>query len=153
MKRLRTILILLVLAAAASAVYIFELRPGPLVLTGIVTTDDVVVSPQIAGQVTQLLARAGDSVDRDQLLAVIAPDELKAEVTYYAQSAEGLAGQVRERARRRSRSSRSSRRFSRFNRQGRSLPPPKRRGSKPPPTSRTPRRNTNGPRRSPSREH
>jgi HlyD family secretion protein len=96
MKRLRTILILLVLVAAGSAVYVFELRPGPLVLTGIVTTDDVVVSPQIAGQVTQLLAHAGDSVDRDQLLAVIAPDELKAEATYYAQSAEGLAGQVRE---------------------------------------------------------
>lgn len=96
MKRLRTAIVVLAVLALATAGYIFALRPGPLVLTGIVTTDEVIVSPQIAGQVTQLLVRAGDSVDRAQLLAVIAPDELKADVTYYTQSAEGLAGQVQE---------------------------------------------------------
>jgi multidrug resistance efflux pump len=96
MKRLRTAVLVLAVLALATIAYVFELRPGPLVLTGIVTTEDVIVSPQIAGQVTQLLVHAGDSVDRAQLLAVIAPDELKADVTYYTQSAEGLAGQVQE---------------------------------------------------------
>jgi HlyD family secretion protein len=35
-------------------------------------------------------------VSHDELLAVIAPEELKADETYYSQSAEGLAGQVQE---------------------------------------------------------
>ena len=55
-------------------------RPPPaLVLTGIVTTNDVIVSPQIAGQIGQLLVNEGDVVKKDQLLAVIAPDELQAD--------------------------------------------------------------------------
>ncbi len=96
MKRLRAVLVLFIVLALAVGAYALESRPKPLVLTGIVTTDDIIVSPQIAGQVTQLLVHAGDSVDQAQLLAVIAPDELRADMTYYTQSAEGLAGQVQE---------------------------------------------------------
>jgi HlyD family secretion protein len=70
--------------------------PGPLVLTGIVTTNDVIVSPQIGGQIAQLLVREGDAVTRDQLVAVISPDELKADTAYFAQNVEGLSSQVRE---------------------------------------------------------
>ena len=65
-------------------------------LTGIVTTNDVIVSPQIAGQIAQLLVKEGDQVKNGQLLAVIAPDELQADTAYYAQNAEGLSSQVRE---------------------------------------------------------
>ena len=67
-----------------------------LVLTGIVTTNDVVVSPQIGGQIGRLLVNEGDTVKRDQLVAVITPDELAADRTYYTQNAEGVTSQVKE---------------------------------------------------------
>ncbi len=94
MKRSRIVLLAALVAVGGIATYFATAKPGPLVLTGIVTTDNVLVSPQIAGQVTQLLVKEGDTVKRDQLLAVIAPDELKADEAYYAHSAEGLAAQV-----------------------------------------------------------
>ena len=36
-----------------------------LVLTGIVTTNEVIVSPQVTGQIERLSVREGDSVKRD----------------------------------------------------------------------------------------
>jgi multidrug resistance efflux pump len=69
-------------------------RPGPLVLTGIVTTNDVIVSPQVSGQLGKLLVREGDTVQANQLLAVLAPDELRADRAYAAQSERGLDDQV-----------------------------------------------------------
>lgn len=89
--------LLAVLAAAAAAAYFYWYgRPQPLVLTGIVTTDDVVVSPQIGGKVERLLVTEGDSVKGDQLIAVIAPQELQAESSYATQSAAGVSSQVQE---------------------------------------------------------
>ncbi len=97
MKRLRPLVLLALVAVASWGAYSYANRPPTsLTLTGIVTTNDVIVSPQIAGQVSQLLAKEGDEVKRDQLLAVMRPDELKAETTYYAQNVEGLSSQVRE---------------------------------------------------------
>ena len=97
MKRLRPILLVIVLAGAAAGAYVYLNRPPTaLVLTGIVTTNDVIVSPQIAGQIGQLLVTEGDSVKRDQLLAVIVPDELKADTAYFAQNVEGMSSQIRE---------------------------------------------------------
>jgi len=97
MKRLRPLIVLALVAVASWGAYSYANRPPTsLTLTGIVTTNDVIVSPQIAGQVSQLLAKEGDEVKRDQLLAVMRPDELKAETTYYAQNVEGLSSQVRE---------------------------------------------------------
>lgn len=66
---------------------------GVVTLTGIVTTDEVVVAPQIAGQVSQLLVHEGDSVAKGALIALIAPAELAADSAYYAHSAEGYAAQ------------------------------------------------------------
>src|SRR2546425_2735042 len=88
--------LLAVLGIAGAVCYIYYRPPTALVLTGIVTTNDVVVSPQIAGQIRQLLIAEGDQVKKDQLLAVITPDELKAESAYYAQNAAGLTSQVQE---------------------------------------------------------
>ena len=97
MKRLRPLAILLLLAGAGYAVYVNANRPPTaLVLTGIVTTNDVIVSPQIAGQIGQLLVGEGDAVKKDQLVAVIVPDELRADTAYFAQNVEGLSSQVRE---------------------------------------------------------
>lgn len=63
-------------------------RDRTLVLTGIVTTDDVIVSPLVAGQIQQLLVHEGDSVVPTQLVARIAPSELEADRSYYEHSAE-----------------------------------------------------------------
>ena len=94
--KLIRILLLAALAVAGAAYYSLRTRPATLVLTGIVTTNDVIVSPQIAGQISQLLVNEGDLVKKDQLIAVITPDELRAERAYYTQSAEGLTSQVKE---------------------------------------------------------
>lgn len=86
----------LVVLAAGVGYYMLELHATALVLTGVVTTNEVIVSPQVAGRIDRLLVREGDSVKRDQLLALITPDELRADSAYYTYSAEGLASQVKE---------------------------------------------------------
>src|SRR5437762_2539863 len=97
MKRLRPLLILIILGLAGYGAYYYMGRPPTeLVLTGIVTTNDVVVSPQIAGQIRELKVVEGDAVKKDQLIAVIRPDELQADTAYYTHSAEGFGSQVRE---------------------------------------------------------
>jgi multidrug resistance efflux pump len=94
-KAVRLVVLAAVLGGIGYYVYL-QTRPQPLVLTGIVTTNDVVVSPQIAGRVAQLLVTEGDEVTQGQLVAVLAPDELRQESAFYAASAEGVTSQVRE---------------------------------------------------------
>jgi len=88
----------LLLVAGAVAGWYFFLRGGPaaLTLTGIVTTNDVIVSPQIGGQVGELLVKEGDVVKKDQLVATIRPDELQADTAYYRSNVAGLSSQVQE---------------------------------------------------------
>jgi HlyD family secretion protein len=69
-------------------------RPRRLLLTGIVTTDEVIVSSEIQGRVEKLLVRQGDSVTPDQLLAVIQPEEWKADLAYFENSARQSASQL-----------------------------------------------------------
>jgi multidrug resistance efflux pump len=88
---------LLVLFVVGGGVYWYTSRPPTsMVLTGIVTTNHVVVSPLITGKLARLLVAEGDAVKADQLLAVIAPDELREEQAYYSFSAEGIGSQVQE---------------------------------------------------------
>lgn len=97
MRRKRILLILIVLMVAGGGVYAYmSTRPTTLTLTGIVTTDDVIVSPQIAGQIGQMLVSDGQPVTTGQLLATINPEELRADTRYYAENAQGLSSQVRE---------------------------------------------------------
>jgi HlyD family secretion protein len=97
MKRIIRPGVLLVLVAGAGSYYGYRSsRPVPLVLTGIVTTNDVIVSPQIAGRITQLLVKEGDIVKANQLLAVLDPGELQQEEAFYTASAEGASSQVQE---------------------------------------------------------
>ena len=95
--RKRVLIVLFVAAAVAGGWYVF-FRGGPsvLVLTGIVTTNDVMVSPQIGGQIGELLVKEGDVVKRDQLVATIKPDELQADTAYYRSNVAGLSSQVQE---------------------------------------------------------
>jgi HlyD family secretion protein len=82
------------IAIAVVAGVVIYTRPGPLVLTGIVTTNDVIVSPQISAQLSKLLVKEGDKVEANQLLAVLSPDELRADQSFAAQSEKGLGDQV-----------------------------------------------------------
>jgi HlyD family secretion protein len=97
MRRLRPLLVLILIGAAVAGTYAY-LHSGPtvLTLTGIVTTDEVIVSPQMAGKIGQLLVKEGDQIKKDQLLAVIEPDELRADTEYYAANAKGMSSQVQE---------------------------------------------------------
>jgi len=88
-------LVLLVLAASV-AYYTASLAPRSMVITGIVTTNDVIVSAQIQGQLSQLLVKEGDTVKAGQLVAVIVPDELRADRTFYAHTEQGTAAQVQQ---------------------------------------------------------
>jgi HlyD family secretion protein len=97
MARLRPLLFLLALGAAGYAGYQYATAPPTsLVLTGIVTTHDVAVGPQIGGRVEQLLVKEGDAVTAHQLLAVIAPAELEADRAYYAHTAARYEAEVQE---------------------------------------------------------
>jgi multidrug resistance efflux pump len=86
---------LVVLLAGVAFVAARLSRPD-LVLTGIVTTNDVVVSPLVGGEVSRLLVREGDTVKRGQLVATIRPDELRADLAYYGHAAEGARAQVEQ---------------------------------------------------------
>jgi len=93
----RRLLILLLVVGASIGAYAYINRPPTaLVLTGIVTTQDVVVSPQIGGKIENLSVGEGDTVTRGQMLALIVPDELRAESTYASATEKGLSSQVEE---------------------------------------------------------
>src|SRR5256714_4490486 len=96
MKRLIRPLILLMLVAGGAYYWYVSSRPVPLVLTGIVTTNDVVVSPQIAGRIEQLSVNEGDQVKADQMIGVLDAGELEQEQAYYTAGAEGATSQVAE---------------------------------------------------------
>jgi HlyD family secretion protein len=98
MKRLIRPLLLLALVGAGGYYWYQSSRPVPLVLTGIVTTNDVVVSPQIAGRIDQLNVNEGDQVKAGQMIAVLEPGELEQEQAYYTAGAEGASSQVAESA-------------------------------------------------------
>jgi len=86
MKRNLLILILVLAAVAAGAYYATSLPPKEIVLTGIVTTDEVIVSAQIQGRLQQLMVDVGDMVTKGELLAQIDPDQWQADMAYYASS-------------------------------------------------------------------
>jgi len=97
MKRKVLFLVFGPLALAGAAFYWGRgSRSRGVVLTGIVTTDEVNVSAEIQGRLSQQLVKGGDSVRRGQLLARIQPEELKADQAYYAHSEEGYTAAVRE---------------------------------------------------------
>jgi len=89
-------LVLLVMVGSGLVYYEETMRPQGMVLTGVVTTDDVVVSSQIQGQLARLLVKEGDTVQAGQLLAVIQPHELAADKAYYASTEQAAAAQVNQ---------------------------------------------------------
>jgi len=97
MKRKIILAIFVVLMVGGGVVYYKAVTaPQPFILTGIVTTNDVVASSQIQGQLAQVLVKEGDIVKPGQLLAVIEPQELRADQSYYLHTERGTASQVAE---------------------------------------------------------
>jgi HlyD family secretion protein len=97
MNRKRLGIVFLVVAiGTAVTYYVLRSRNTTLVLTGMVTTNEVVVSSQVAGQIGQLLVKEGDQVKAGEQVATIAPDELRADSAYYAQAAQGASSQVQQ---------------------------------------------------------
>lgn len=96
MKRILRPLLVLVVIAGAGYYWYSRRAPAEIVLTGIVTTHEVIVSPQIAGRIDKLLVDEGDTVKADQMVAVLEPDELREEQAFYSHTAEGAGSQVAE---------------------------------------------------------
>jgi multidrug resistance efflux pump len=85
MKKSKFPILILLLAVIGGGIYYFATRqPSEIILTGIVTTDEVIVSSQIQGRLQQLLAREGDLVTNDELLALIQPQSQQADMAFYA---------------------------------------------------------------------
>ncbi|MDE3083832.1 MAG: HlyD family secretion protein [Verrucomicrobiota bacterium] len=95
MKRRRSLIIALALLVTGAIYVATHYRRHTLVLTGIVTTDDVIVSSEIQGRLQQLSVRQGDTVKRGQLLGLIAPQEWKADMAYYENSELGAAADLK----------------------------------------------------------
>jgi len=94
-KITRVLVVLLLVAAAIVGVrYARAGQPSGLVLTGIVTTDDVIVSPQVSGRIEKLSVDVGDEVAAGDVIALIAPAELQADRDYYQHNLEALSAQV-----------------------------------------------------------
>ena len=95
MKKRKILILLLILLGVAGGIYYAATRsPGKIVLTGIVTTDEVIVSPEIQGRLEQLLVREGDAVTNGELLGAIQPQEQQADVAFYASSEQQSSAQV-----------------------------------------------------------
>jgi HlyD family secretion protein len=87
MKKSKVLVLVLILAAAAIGIYFATTRqPGEIILTGIVTTDEVIVSSEVQGRLQQLFVKEGDFVTNGELLALIQPETQQADVAFYASS-------------------------------------------------------------------
>ena len=91
----KIVLILLVLAAAAAGIYYALTRPPrEIILTGIVTTDEVIVGPEIQGRLQRLFVQEGDPVTNGELLALIQPETEQANMAFYASSEQQSAADL-----------------------------------------------------------
>ncbi|HTV62393.1 MAG TPA: efflux RND transporter periplasmic adaptor subunit [Verrucomicrobiae bacterium] len=83
----RFILFLALLAVAAGALsYVFTRPTREIVLTGTVTTDTVIVAPEIQGRLQKLFVEEGDIVTNGELVAQILPAEWQADEEFYVHS-------------------------------------------------------------------
>ena len=94
MKHQLPLALAVVAAVAAGLYYAATGRVQDLVLTGIVTTDDVTVSSEVQGRLQQLSVQQGDHVKQGQLLGLIQPEEWKADMAFYADSEQQSAAHV-----------------------------------------------------------
>jgi HlyD family secretion protein len=93
-KRKIAVIIIIMAHIAGGIIYCSSLQPRSIVLTGIVNTEERRVNSQIQGRVDKLLVQQGDTVKEGQLVALIQPQELAADKTFYENSAKASEAQV-----------------------------------------------------------
>jgi HlyD family secretion protein len=86
MKGKKIAILILILVIGAVLYLLFNRPPREIVLTGVVTTDEVIVSPEIEGRIEQLFVGEGDAVTNGQLIARIEPELWHADAAFYASS-------------------------------------------------------------------
>jgi HlyD family secretion protein len=86
MKGRRFAVLVAVVAIVIVLVVVLNRPAHQIVLTGVVTTDTVIVSPQIAGRIEKLFVNQGDTVTNGQLIARIEPELWRADAAFYASS-------------------------------------------------------------------
>jgi len=96
MKRWLPVAVAAGAAVAGAFYYVWANRVQDLVLTGIVTTDTVIVGAEVQGRLQELLVKEGDRVTHGQLLGRIQPQEWKADMAFYTDSEQQSAAQVAE---------------------------------------------------------
>lgn len=94
MKRRLTFMIIALAVVAGVLFVAMRFRRAPLVLTGIVTTDEVIVSSQIQGRLETLSVNQGDPVKQGQLLGTVSAAEWKADLAYFEGLEASAAAQV-----------------------------------------------------------
>jgi HlyD family secretion protein len=91
----RIIPVILLVAAVIGGTFYFTRQPrGQLTLTGIVTTDNVIVSSQIVGRVQELKVKQGDPVKKGDLLAILEPDQWRADMAVLEQTEKQASSQI-----------------------------------------------------------
>ena len=87
MKSKIPIIIIVLLALVGGGIYYAVTRPtNQIILTGIVTTDTVIVGPEIQGRIERLFVQQGDAVTNGQLVAEIQPEQWRADMAFYNSS-------------------------------------------------------------------
>ncbi|HVS73298.1 MAG TPA: efflux RND transporter periplasmic adaptor subunit [Phycisphaerae bacterium] len=96
MKRRLIVLVILAAVVAGIVYYVRISKPTEIVLTGIVTTEDVIVSAQVQGRLANLRVQEGDMVKAGEPIATIDPREWQADAAFYEHSQQAAATQVSE---------------------------------------------------------
>jgi multidrug resistance efflux pump len=92
--RLPILISVVVIATVVIIYFVFRGHGTTLRLTGVVTTDTVVVSSEVQGRLQNLLVNQGDTVHAGQLIARIQPQEWSADMSFYAHAQEQSSAQV-----------------------------------------------------------
>jgi HlyD family secretion protein len=96
MKRKLAILVVVLAVISGGLYYPLMHRAQAIMLTGLVSTDAVIVSSEIAGRLQELLVKEGDTVKAGQPIARIQAQEWKAEMAFFANTEQQSASQVTE---------------------------------------------------------
>ena len=94
MKR-RLLFLVAIGAVISGGIYIATIkRRQDIVLTGIVTTENLISSSEIQGRLEKVLVKEGDTVRHGELLGLIQPQEWKSDVAFYENSERESAAHV-----------------------------------------------------------
>ncbi|HTR42947.1 MAG TPA: efflux RND transporter periplasmic adaptor subunit [Pseudomonadales bacterium] len=86
MKGRRFAIFIVVVAVGVVLYFVFHRPPSEIDITGVVTTDEVIVSPEIEGRLEKLYVAEGDTVTNGELIAQIQPELWSADASFYSSS-------------------------------------------------------------------